>query len=110
MMIARIGDFNRFDCADKILAYAAMSSSTYQSQQLNNCYCHMEKCGSKYRRYALYNATKYVYHRNESFSIYLKKKRAGVKHYNIALYHATKKLVHLIFAMEKSHQPYISAT
>ena len=37
---------------------------------------------------------------------YLAKKRAEGKHYNVALSHATKKLVRLIFAMEKSRQPY----
>ena len=34
MIIAEIGDFCRFDSADKILAYAGMSPSTYQSGQL----------------------------------------------------------------------------
>ena len=106
MIIAEIGDFNRFDSADKILAYAGMSPSTYQSGQLDNCYSHMEKRGSRYLRYALYNATKYVCHWDESFGEYLEKKRSEGKHYNVALSHATKKLVRLIFAMEKSGQAY----
>ena len=53
MIIAEIGDFSRFDSADKILAYAGMFPSTYQSGQLDNCYSHMEKRGSRYLRYAL---------------------------------------------------------
>ena len=109
MIIAEIGDFSRFDSADKILAYAGMSPSTYQSGQLDNCYSHMEKRGSRYLRYALYNATKYVCHWDKSFATYLEKKRAEGKHYNVALSHATKKLVRLIFAMEKSGQAYIPA-
>ena len=109
MILAEIGDFNRFDSADKILAYAGMSPSTYQSGQLDNCYAHMEKRGSRYLRYALYNATKYVCHWDKSFRAYLEKKRSEGKHYNVALSHATKKLVRLIFAMEKSGQPYVSA-
>ena len=110
MILAEIGDFNRFDSPDKILAYAGMSPSTYQSGQLNNCYSHMEKRGSRYLRYALYNATKYVCHWDETFGIYLAKKRAEGKHYNVALSHAAKKLVRTIYAMEKSRQPYISAS
>lgn len=106
MILAEIGDFSRFDSPDKILAYAGMSPSTYQSGQVDNCYAHMEKRGSRYLRYALYNATKYVCHWDESFATYLAKKRAEGKHYNVALSHATKKLVRLIFAMEKSGQPY----
>ena len=107
MIIAEIGDFSRFDSADKILAYAGMSPSTYQSGQLDNCYSHMEKRGSRYLRYALYNATKYVCHWDESFGAYLSKKRSEGKHYNVALSHATKKLVRLIFAMEKSGKAYL---
>ena len=107
MIIAEIGDFDRFDSPDKILAYAGMSPSTYQSGQLDNCYAHMEKRGSRYLRYALYNATKYVCHWDESFGAYLAKKRAEGKHYNVALSHATKKLVRTIYAMEKSRQAYI---
>ena len=106
MILAEVGDFTRFDSPDKLLAYAGMSPSTYQSGQLKNCYPHMEKRGSHYLRYALYNATKCVCHWNPNFAAYLAKKRAEGKHYNVALSHATKKLVRLIFAMEKSKQPY----
>lgn len=55
MILAEIGDFARFDSPDKILAYAGMSPSTYQSGQLSlsGTYLHMEKRGSRYLRYAL---------------------------------------------------------
>ena len=111
MILAEIGDFSRFDSPDKILAYAGMSPSTYQSGQmsLTGAYSHMEKRGSRYLRYALYNATKYVCLWDPIFSAYLAKKRAEGKHYNVALSHAAKKLVRLIFAMERSRQPYSSA-
>ena len=66
----------------------------------------MEKRGSKYLRFALYNATKYVCTWDKTFSDYLAKKRSEGKHYNVALSHAAKKLVRLIFALERSHLPY----
>lgn len=106
MILAEVGDFSRFDSPDKLLAYSGMSPSTYQSGQLKNCYPHMEKRGSRYLRYSLYNATKYVCHWDPTFAAYLAKKRAEGKHYNVALSHAAKKLVRLIFALEKSGQPY----
>lgn len=109
MILAEVGDFSRFDSPDKLLAYAGMSPSTYQSGQLKNCYPHMEKRGSRYLRYALYNAVKYVCHWDPAFAAYLAKKRAEGKHYNVALSHAAKKLVRLIFALEKSKQPYCPA-
>ena len=109
MILAEIGDFSRFASPDKLLAYAGMSPSTYQSGQLKNCYPHMEKRGSRYLRYALYNAAKYVCQWDPTFAAYLAKKRAEGKHYNVALSHAAKKLVRLIFALEKSRQPYCPA-
>ena len=109
MILAEVGDFARFESPDKLLAYAGMSPSTHQSGKLKNCHPHMEKRGSRYLRYALYNATKYVCHWDPAFAAYLSKKRAEGKHYNVALSHATKKLVRLIFAMEKSRMPYCPA-
>ena len=109
MILAEVGDFSSFDSPDKILAYAGMSPSTYQSGQLTNCYAHMEKRGSRYLRYAIFNATKYVCHWDPTFATYLTKKRSEGKHYNVAISHAAKKLVRLIYAMEKSGQPYRSA-
>ena len=76
MIFAEVGDFTHFDSPDKLLAYAGLSPSTYQSGQLKNCYPHMEKRGSRYLRYALYNATKYVCHWDPTFAAYLAKKRA----------------------------------
>ena len=97
MIIAEIGDFNRFDSPDKILAYAGFSPSTYQSGQLDGAYSHMEKRGSRYLRYALYNAAKYVCHWDSTFAEYLARKRAEGKHYNVAISHAIKKLVRVIY-------------
>ena len=83
MIIAEIGDFNRFNSPDKILAYAGFSPSTYQSGQLDEAYSHTEKRGSRYLRYALYNAAKYVCIWDPTFAEYLAKKRAEGKHYNV---------------------------
>mgnify|MGYP000584543174 FL=1 len=106
MIIAEIGDFNRFSSPDKILAYAGLSPSTYQSGQLDRGYSHMEKRGSRYLRYALFNATKLVCIWDHTFAAYLAKKRAEGKHYNVAISHAAKKLVRVIYRLEKSQQLY----
>ena len=109
MILAEIGDFSRFDSPDKLLAYAGASPSTYQSGHLESSYSHMEKRGSRYLRFALINAAKYVCHWDETFGKYLQKKISEGKHYNVAITHATKKLVRLIYAMEKSGMPYRKA-
>ena len=104
MILAEIGDFSRFDSSDKLLAYAGLSPSTYESGKLKatGTYAHMEKRGSRYLRYALFNATKFVCHWEPSFAAYLARKRAEGKHYNVAISHAAKKLVRLIFALQTS--------
>lgn len=106
VILAEIGDFSNFTSADKILAYAGMSPSTHQSGKFNSNHSHVEKRGSKYLRYALFNAAKYVCKWEPTFAAYLAKKRAEGKHYNVAICHAVKKLVRLIYAMETGQQPY----
>lgn len=106
MILAEVGDFSRFDSPDKVLAYAGLSPSTYQSGQLTGGYSRMEKRGSRYLRYAIFNAAKFVCHWDPAFAAYLAKKRAEGKHYNVAVSHAAKKLVRLIYALEKSREPY----
>ena len=106
MIIAEIGDFDNFSSPDKILAYAGLSPSTYQSGQMQNCYSHMEKRGSRYLRYALFNATRYVCRWDSAFGEYLAKKQREGKHYYVAVSHAAKKLVRLIYHLEKTGQSY----
>ncbi len=106
MIIAEIGDFDNFSSPDKILAYAGLSPSTYQSGKMDNAYSHMEKRGSKYLRYALFNATKFVCNWDNTFAEYLSKKRAEGKHYNVAISHACKKLVRVIYHLEITGDTY----
>ena len=109
MILAEVGDFSRFDNADQILAYAGLSPSTYQSGQLTSSYAHMEKRGSRYLRYALFNATIYVCMWDPTFNAYLAKKRAEGKHYYVAISHACKKLLRVIYRMQLTGKPYQSA-
>ena len=110
MILAEIGDFSRFDSPDKILAFSGFSPSTYQSGKMDNAYAHMEKRGSKYLRFALYQAAKYVSYWDPIFAAYLEKKRSEGKHYNVALSHVVKKLVRLIYALQTSGKAYCPIT
>ncbi len=106
MILAEVGDFSRFDSADQILAYAGLSPSTYQSGQLTSSHSRMEKRGSRYLRYALFNATQYVCIWDPTFKAYLAKKRSEGKHYYVAVSHAAKKLVRLIYRMQQTGEAY----
>ena len=111
MILAETGDFSRFDSLDKLLAYAGLSPSAYQFSKLNasGAYAHMEKRGSRYLLYALFNSAKFVCQWEPSFVAYLAKKRAEGKHYNVAISHAAKKLVRLIFALQTSGRVFQTA-
>lgn len=108
IIIAETGNFADFDKAEKVLAFAGLEPSVYQSGQLTSTHAKMVKRGSKYLRFALFNAAKYVCHWDEGLRKYLNKKRSEGKPYNIAVSHATKKLTRVIFHLVKTNQPFIS--
>ena len=109
-IIAEIGDFKNFDSPDKILAFAGMSPSTYQSGKLYSSNAKMEKRGSKYLRSAFFTAAVCVCRIEPTFALYLAKKRAEGKHYYVAISHVVKKLVRLIFHLEKTGEHYVALT
>lgn len=108
IIIAETENFNNFNSAEKVLAFAGLEPSVYQSGQLTSTHSKMVKRGSKYLRYAIFNATKYVCHWDKGFGQYLSKKRAEGKAYNVAVSHAAKKLTRVIFHLVKTNQPFVS--
>jgi len=108
IIIAETENFSNFDSAEKVLAFAGLEPSVYQSGQLTSTHAKMVKRGSKYLRYALFNATKYVCHWDAGFSLYLAKKRAEGKAYNVAVSHAAKKLTRVILHLVKTNSPFVS--
>lgn len=109
MITAEIGDFSRFKNPDKLLAFAGCSPSTYQSGKLYSSHAKMEKRGSKYLRYALFNAAKQVCTYEPTFAAYLEKKLSEGKHYYVAVSHAVKKLVRLLYHLETRGETYSPA-
>ena len=110
VIVSEVGAFSRFDNPDKLLAFAGCSPSTYQSGQIYSAHAKMEKRGSKYLRWALLNAAKYVCKWEPTFAVYLRKKLAEGKHYNVAVSHAAKKLVRLLYHLETTSEKYIPQT
>ena len=108
IIIAETENFSNFDSAEKVLAFAGLEPSVYQSGQLTSTHAKMVKRGSKYLRYALFNAAKYVCHWDAGFNLYLTKKRAEGKAYNVAISHAAKKLTRVILHLVKTNSPFVS--
>ena len=108
IIISESENFENFDRAEQVLAYAGLEPSVYQSGQLTSTHTKMVKRGSKYLRYALFNAAKYVCHWDSHFGEYLAKKRSEGKAYNVAVSHAAKKLTRVLFHLVKSNQVFVS--
>ena len=105
-IIGEVGDFSLFSSAEKLLAFAGMSPTMYQSGKYTSSHCKMEKRGSKTLRKTLYLATRAVCLFDPTFGDYLLKKRNEGKHYFVAISHASKKLVRLMYKLETQHCSY----
>jgi len=56
MLLAEIGDIHRFESLEKLVAYAGIDASVYQTGLFKGDQMHMSKRGSHYLRYALWQA------------------------------------------------------
>ena len=91
--------FTVFSSPNKLLTYAGLDPSVYQSGNFQAKKTRMSKRGSKVLRYALVNAAHNVVKNNATFKAYYDAKMAeGRTHYN-ALRHCAGKLVRIIFKM-----------
>ena len=101
MILGKIGDINRFSKPRKLLAFAGLDPSVYQSGNFIAKKTKMSKRGSSALRYALMNAAHNIVKYNQTFKEYYDSKRAeGRGHYN-ALGHCAGKLVRIIYKMLK---------
>lgn len=101
MIIGEIDDINRFSKPRKLLAFAGLDPSVYQSGNFIAKKTKMSKRGSSALRYALMNAAHNIVKYNQTFKEYYDSKRAeGRGHYN-ALGHCAGKLVRIIYKMLK---------
>lgn len=103
---AEIGDYSRFPNADKLLAFAGLAPTTYQSGGFTATQSRIEKRGSKYLRSHLFTAAHTVRQFNPEYNLYYKKKRAEGKHDHVALIHTAKRLVRLFYHLETTHTFY----
>ena len=99
MILGEIGNIHRFSNPSKLLAFAGLDPSVYQSGNFQAKKTHMSKRGSRTLRYALVNAAWNVVRNNATFEAYYNAKKAeGRSHYN-ALGHCAGKLVRIIWKM-----------
>lgn len=108
IILAEIGDINNFSSPAKLLAFAGMEPSTYQSGKYNASKTPMVKRGSTYLRWAIMQAARLVSMRDPTFATYMAKKRSEGKHFNVAQSHVGKKLIRVIYSLLKNNTSYVS--
>lgn len=107
IILAEIGDINNFSSPAKLLAFAGMEPSTYQSGKYNASHTPMVKRGSTYLRWAIMQAARLVSMRDSTFASYMNKKRSEGKHFNVAQSHVGKKLVRVIYHLLKHNTAFV---
>lgn len=105
---AEIGDIKRFSSPDKLLAFAGLEPSTFQSGKYQANKTPMTKRGSTYLRWAIMQAARLVARRCPDFQTYKDKKLREGKHFFVALGHVSKKLVRVIYKLLTTGETFIS--
>lgn len=108
LILGEIGDINNFESADKLLAYAGLDPSVYQSGKYDASQNTISKRGSKYLRYALHLASNIIWQHDNTFRDYYNKKLKEGKHHFVILGHIDKKLVRIIYTILKKDIPFSS--
>ncbi len=106
-ILAEIGDIQRFETVDKLVAYAGIDASVYQTGQFEASEAHMSKRGSPYLRHALWLAATAALLHDDSLKAFYQKKRDEGKHHGTALGAVSRKLLARIFVVLKEQRPYV---
>lgn len=103
---AEIGDPDRFDEPKKLMAYAGMDSTKFQSGKFDGDEQHMSKRGSAPLRNALMTAADGARRFDPYFGDYYDSLRARGKHHYVAVSGCARKLCGVILAVLRERRPY----
>lgn len=106
MILSEIGNINKFSSADKLLAFAGLDPSVYQSGQYE-ANLKISKRGSKYLRWAIHQASFIIYQHDKTFSDYYHKKAKEGKEHYVIIGHVEKKLIRVIYSLLKNNKSFV---
>src|SRR5713226_3033959 len=107
ILVAFIGDINRFATPEKLVAYIGLDCRVYQSGTSVHGKGYISKRGNGYLRHILFNAAFVARRNNPDLKRYHEQKMREGKHYFSALCAVERKLVHLIYAVWKRGTPFV---
>ena len=107
VILAEIGDVNRFAAPEKLVAYAGIDPTVYQSGQFTASQTRMSKRGSPYLRHALWQAAFMASQHDPQLRTYYQRKRADGKAHGTTVGAVSRKLLHRIYIVLKEQRPYV---
>lgn len=105
-ILGEIADINRFDNPRKLVAFAGIDPSVYQSGQFNASNTRMSKRGSPYLRHSLWQAAVSASQHDPQLKAYYDRRKADGKHRNVILGAICRRLLNRIFVILKENRPY----
>ena len=103
-ILAEIGNIDNFNSAAKIIKFAGVSPSGYESGMFSAKHSAITKKGSKYLRKTLYQIILPVIRFNPAFNRYFNLKLSQGKSFRCAQGHCVRKLLRVIFHLLKTNQ------
>jgi transposase len=106
-ILAEIGDVHRFPSVDKLVAYAGIDPSVYETGQFKASQAHMSKRGSPYLRHALWQAASMAIHYEPQLQAYYQARRKEGKAHGTVIGAVCQKLLSRIYVILKEQRPYV---
>jgi len=105
-ILSEIGDISRFSEPSKLVAYAGLDVSVFESGEFNATNNHMTKRGSRYLRYAILMAADRARMYDPELKAYYSKKMSEGKHHLVAVSAVARKMCNIIFAVLSENRPF----
>ena len=108
IIISEIGDINRFNAPNKLVAFAGLDVRVNQSGEFSGTRNKISKRGSPYLRRAIWLASTRAAFCDPVLSEYYQSLRARGKHHLTAVGAVARKMCNIIFVILKENRPYLS--
>lgn len=107
-IISEIGEIDRFNHPKKLVAYAGIDPSVFESGKFKATINRITKRGSSRLRQTLYSAVQcgIIKNRNPKLKAYYEKKREEGKPHKVALIACANKLIHWIYVLLKRKEAF----
>lgn len=108
--LGEIGDIHRFPTLEKLVAYAGIDATVYQTGEFEGDQAHMSKRGSPYLRHALWLAAAVARQYDPELKAYYERRRAEGKAYSTIMGAICRKLLARVYVVLRENRPYVIRT